>query len=100
MQDIDYLPEKGVDYSECDVPTQLSAEIEPWSTKLEVKLEGVTRACVLRLSCCGDVCCPVAGPQTKESMSLAFRIPCSMVILAKPLGKPLLETPHTCSSVV
>ena len=28
LQDIDYLPEKGVDYSECDVPTQLSAEID------------------------------------------------------------------------
>ena len=28
-EDIDYLPEKGVDYSDCDVPTQLSAEIVP-----------------------------------------------------------------------
>ena len=28
-QDIDYLPEKGVDYSDCDVPMQLSAEIAP-----------------------------------------------------------------------
>lgn len=29
LQDIDYLPEKGVDYSDCDVPMQLSAEIAP-----------------------------------------------------------------------
>lgn len=28
-EDIDYLPEKGVDYSDCDVPMQLSAEIVP-----------------------------------------------------------------------
>ena len=29
LQDIDYLPEKGVDYSDCEVPMQLSAEIAP-----------------------------------------------------------------------
>ncbi|CAE7291606.1 bre-4 [Symbiodinium natans] len=33
LQDIDYLPEKGVDYSECDVPTQLSAEIDRYKWK-------------------------------------------------------------------
>ncbi|CAE7235823.1 bre-4, partial [Symbiodinium necroappetens] len=33
IQDIDYLPEKGVDYAECDVPTQLSAEIDRYKWK-------------------------------------------------------------------
>eukprot|EP00930_Biecheleria_cincta_P074443 TRINITY_DN61662_c0_g1_i1.p1 TRINITY_DN61662_c0_g1~~TRINITY_DN61662_c0_g1_i1.p1 ORF type:complete len:936 (-),score=112.30 TRINITY_DN61662_c0_g1_i1:117-2873(-) len=33
IQDIDYLPEKGVDYSECDVPIQLSAEIDRYNWK-------------------------------------------------------------------
>ncbi|CAE8700024.1 unnamed protein product [Polarella glacialis] len=33
IQDIDYLPEKGVDYSDCPQPTQLSSEIDryKWS---------------------------------------------------------------------
>lgn len=33
IQDIDYLPEKGVDYSDCDVPMQLSAEIDRYNWK-------------------------------------------------------------------
>jgi len=33
IQDIDYLPEKLVDYSECSVPTQLSAEIDRYDWK-------------------------------------------------------------------
>eukprot|EP00931_Biecheleriopsis_adriatica_P067644 TRINITY_DN41754_c0_g1_i1.p1 TRINITY_DN41754_c0_g1~~TRINITY_DN41754_c0_g1_i1.p1 ORF type:complete len:916 (+),score=147.29 TRINITY_DN41754_c0_g1_i1:65-2812(+) len=33
IQDIDYLPEKGVDYSECEVPMQLSAEIDRYNWK-------------------------------------------------------------------
>jgi len=33
IQDIDYLPEEGVDYSKCDVPTQLSAEIDRYEWK-------------------------------------------------------------------
>mmetsp|Transcript_7881 Transcript_7881/g.18422 ORF Transcript_7881/g.18422 Transcript_7881/m.18422 type:complete len:936 (+) Transcript_7881:134-2941(+) len=31
IQDIDYLPEKGVDYSQCQVPIQLSAEIDRYN---------------------------------------------------------------------
>lgn len=34
VEDIDYLPEKGVDYSDCDVPMQLSAEIAPGIKRL------------------------------------------------------------------
>ena len=33
IQDIDYLPEKAVDYSDCEVPTQLSAEIDRYNWK-------------------------------------------------------------------
>jgi len=33
IQDIDYLPEKGVDYSQCFLPTQLSAEIDRFDWK-------------------------------------------------------------------
>ncbi|CAE8631386.1 unnamed protein product, partial [Polarella glacialis] len=33
IQDIDYLPEKGVDYGECDVPIQLSSEIDRYNWK-------------------------------------------------------------------
>jgi len=33
IQDIDYLPEKGVDYSDCDVPMQLSSEIDRYNWK-------------------------------------------------------------------
>jgi len=33
IQDIDYLPEPGVDYSECSSPTQLSAEIDRYNWK-------------------------------------------------------------------
>jgi len=33
IQDIDYLPEKGVDYSQCSMPTQLSAEIDRYNWK-------------------------------------------------------------------
>eukprot|EP00933_Yihiella_yeosuensis_P043733 TRINITY_DN3864_c0_g1_i4.p1 TRINITY_DN3864_c0_g1~~TRINITY_DN3864_c0_g1_i4.p1 ORF type:complete len:972 (+),score=148.05 TRINITY_DN3864_c0_g1_i4:120-2918(+) len=33
IQDIDYLPERGVDYGECDVPIQLSSEIDRYNWK-------------------------------------------------------------------
>eukprot|EP00928_Gymnodinium_smaydae_P069890 TRINITY_DN5370_c0_g3_i1.p1 TRINITY_DN5370_c0_g3~~TRINITY_DN5370_c0_g3_i1.p1 ORF type:complete len:960 (+),score=230.47 TRINITY_DN5370_c0_g3_i1:249-3128(+) len=33
IQDIDYLPEKGVDYSDCKVPMQLSSEIDRFDWK-------------------------------------------------------------------
>ncbi|CAE8583440.1 unnamed protein product, partial [Polarella glacialis] len=33
IQDIDYLPEKGVDYGECEVPIQLSSEIDRYDWK-------------------------------------------------------------------
>ncbi|CAJ1447097.1 unnamed protein product [Effrenium voratum] len=33
IQDIDYLPEKGVDYGDCEVPMQLSAEIDRYNWK-------------------------------------------------------------------
>jgi len=33
IQDIDYLPEEGVDYTYCDYPTQLSAEIDRYNWK-------------------------------------------------------------------
>eukprot|EP00929_Paragymnodinium_shiwhaense_P108453 TRINITY_DN74773_c0_g1_i1.p1 TRINITY_DN74773_c0_g1~~TRINITY_DN74773_c0_g1_i1.p1 ORF type:complete len:977 (-),score=184.16 TRINITY_DN74773_c0_g1_i1:39-2969(-) len=33
IQDIDYLPEKGVDYTQCDLPTQYSAEIDRFDGK-------------------------------------------------------------------
>lgn len=33
IQDIDYLPEAGVDYANCSVPTQLSAEIDRYDWK-------------------------------------------------------------------
>lgn len=34
IQDIDYLPEEGVDYSMCDVPIQLSSEIDRYGGKV------------------------------------------------------------------
>eukprot|EP00927_Polykrikos_kofoidii_P016419 TRINITY_DN17423_c0_g1_i1.p1 TRINITY_DN17423_c0_g1~~TRINITY_DN17423_c0_g1_i1.p1 ORF type:complete len:850 (+),score=102.50 TRINITY_DN17423_c0_g1_i1:58-2607(+) len=34
IQDIDYLPEEGVDYSDCDVPIQLSSEIDRYGRKV------------------------------------------------------------------
>eukprot|EP00929_Paragymnodinium_shiwhaense_P058053 TRINITY_DN29080_c0_g2_i1.p2 TRINITY_DN29080_c0_g2~~TRINITY_DN29080_c0_g2_i1.p2 ORF type:complete len:655 (-),score=123.40 TRINITY_DN29080_c0_g2_i1:25-1989(-) len=34
IQDIDYLPEAGVDYAACDVPTQLSSEIDRYDWKV------------------------------------------------------------------
>lgn len=34
IQDIDYLPEDKVDYAECSVPTQLSAEIDRYDWKV------------------------------------------------------------------
>lgn len=33
IQDVDYLPEKGVDYADCAFPTQLSAEIDRYDWK-------------------------------------------------------------------
>lgn len=34
IQDIDYLPEEGVDYSACEVPIQLSSEIDRYDGKV------------------------------------------------------------------
>ena len=46
-KDIDYLPEKGVDYSDCEVPMQLSAEIaagmEGWT---HLQLDGLPVAVI------------------------------------------------------
>lgn len=33
IQDIDYLPERGVDYGDCDTPIQLSSEIDRYNWK-------------------------------------------------------------------
>lgn len=46
IQDIDYLPEKGVDYAKCDVPIQLSAEIDRynWKTPYLISAGGIVSA--------------------------------------------------------
>jgi len=43
IQDIDYLPEKGVDYTDCPHPTQLSSEIDryQWKTPYVTSAGGI-----------------------------------------------------------
>lgn len=46
IQDIDYLPDNGVDYGQCDVPIQLSAEIDrfDWKTPYLASAGGIVGA--------------------------------------------------------